>query len=477
MATGPQGVQGIQGQQGLQGIRGMTGAQGVQGPFGGPTGPQGLQGATGATGAGSVLTITSLRDLSQSIISVDVSSGSAVASRIATYAVPAGMKGKTGFLSGYFYFSNQVAWGTTLSLNYGFQLDNTLLNTMNGNLPYYAHSSTTSGIALVNSNSIVGNGGFTSRLSIPVSVPGNATNFYAVVSNSSVPLVRTQVGSVATTTFIYNGSVQTYTVPANVTSILVHLWGAGGLTQDNSNPPGTVPGVGGNPGRQGAGSGGYTTGLIAVTPGQVLYLVIGGFLNTLITGGGSSGSTGSSGGGFAAIFSSSPSGMTASQAAAVLLCLAGGGGGGGINGGGLGGAGGGTTGANGTGNTPGSGGTQSAGGTAGSGATSGSLLAGGAGSAGGGGGGGYYGGGGGGSGTGPGGGGSGFVGTMTGATTTQGTTPTSLSVWAQPPQYALMQSFFGSSAYYGGGYQYGAAVIMTQGTYPTYIGSEVNVVY
>jgi hypothetical protein len=62
-------------------------------------------------------------------------------------------------------------------------------------------------------------------------------------------------------------------------------------------------------------------------------------------------------------------------------------------------------------------------------------------------------------------------------TTTQGTSPPNVSTWASPPQYSLMQSLFGGSAYYGGSYQYGAVAVITQGTYPTYIGSEISVTY
>ena len=522
MATGPQGVQGIQGQQGIQGIRGMTGAQGVQGPHGGPTGPIGntgptgpagsqgtngtigVDGATGPTGpAGSQGTNGTIgvdgatgptgtayasyqviKSFSEQIIANDVSANLSTSTVLANYTIPSGMKGKVGFLNGYFYLKNQVPWASTLAFNYGFAIDGTPIGTMAGNLSYYKHSSGTDTLALTGpGTAIVGAGGFSQPLTIPVNVPSGATNFNAVISNTNVPFVTSQVGVVATTTFTYTGSVRTYTVPANVTSLLVHLWGAGGLTGANGNPPGTVPGVGGTPNKQGSGPGGYTTGYLAVSPGQVLYIVLGGYQVTLITGFGGTangwgGEPGPRGGGFSAIFSETPSGKTASQAAAVLLCLAGGGGGGPLEvGTGFGGAGGGTTGSSGNnaGNS-GKGASQSAGGAGGGGGTTGALLTGGNSTGGGGGGGGYYGGGGGDANQ-SGGGGSGFVGSLTQGSTTQGTSPANTSTWAPPPEYSLMQSLFGSSAYYGGSYQYGAVAITTQGTYPTYIGSEINVTF
>jgi hypothetical protein len=395
------------------------------------------------------------------------------------------MKGKIGFLEAYFYLKNQTAWPPTTTVSYGFALDSTILGTMAGRLPVYTHSGTTNPFLIVGPTGTVGTGGITNRLTIPVSVPLNATNFHAIVSNSSSAMVRTQVGAVTTTTFVYTtGVAQSYTVPANISSITVHLWGAGGGTQDGSNNASTaIPGTNGNPSRQGSGSGGYTTGRRSVSAGQVLWIVVGTLTGTgggtLMQGrGGSAVGYGGAGGGFTAIFSSNPTSLTAAQAAAVLIGLAGGGGGAGVNGGGLGGAGGGTTGlpsrttglANQT-----TAGTQTAGG--GSGGTAGGLMTGGVSSQGSGGGGGYYGGGGASGANQAGGGGSGFIGGLTDATTTQGNSAVNFTTWAEPPQFVLMRSFMGASSYLGGAYKNGAAVIVTEGTYPTYIGSEVNAIY
>lgn len=66
------------------------------------------------------------------------------------------------------------------------------------------------------------------------------------------------VGAFAqTTNFSYTGAMQTYTVPAGVTAIRIEVWGA--------------QGQGGN-----GGQGGYCRGDLAVTPGQVYNIYVGG---------------------------------------------------------------------------------------------------------------------------------------------------------------------------------------------------------
>ena len=69
----------------------------------------------------------------------------------------------------------------------------------------------------------------------------------------------------STKTFGYTGADQTYVVPAGVTSLTVKMWGGGG--------GGGAPG-GWTYGYPGGGSG-YTTGTLAVTPGQVLTVMVG----------------------------------------------------------------------------------------------------------------------------------------------------------------------------------------------------------
>lgn len=191
-------------------------------------------------------------------------------------------------------------------------------------------------------------------------------------------------------TFEFTGAAQSFTVPTSVTSIHVDVIGASGAGLFPVNAPGLR---------------GRVEATLAVTPGEILTILVAG-LGSLagsggFVGGGSSGQNGVYGGG----------GASEIRRGSTQLVVAGGGGGGGLNGG-NGGHGGGLTGTAGTGTCGGGGGGGSqsvggAGGAAGAGGqagTAGTLGLGGHGadatgvaSGGGGGGGGYYGGGGGGS--------------------------------------------------------------------------------
>lgn len=213
--------------------------------------------------------------------------------------------------------------------------------------------------------------------------------------------------------FTYTGTIQYFTVPTGVTNITVKMWGAGG-GGGNRNQPG--------------GGGGYTTGTLAVTPGEVLDIIVGGGgLGTLVRGAGQRTGGFGGGGNSGASNGGSGGGRSAIQRSSVDIITAAGGGGGAScdnDRGQYGGAGGGTTGVAGGGqHGMGGGGTQSAGGAGGAATasgTNGSQYQGGSGASfggsdggGGGGGGGYYGGGGGGDqfsqSAGGGGGGSSFV--------------------------------------------------------------------
>jgi hypothetical protein len=234
-----------------------------------------------------------------------------------------------------------------------------------------------------------------------------------------------------TQTFNYTGQIINWTVPNGVTKISVEAWGAeGGKGQYSFN------GVGGK--------GGYSKGDIDVTPGEILYIVVGGkggdFSQTP-----GSGAGGYNGGGVGDLngYNEAGGGGGASdirKSGNTLLhrtIVAGGGGGAGWSGNG--GDGGGVTGNNGLGSLPVQGGTQVNGGLKGSdlcaigisGGSNGSLgiggngANGGCGSGGGGGGaGGYYGGGGGGTQSGNlgsgGGGGSSYIGSLNNSSTQSG---------------------------------------------------------
>ena len=437
-------------------------------------GAQGVQGPSGGGGGGSALTLATLKSYSETIIANEVSANNATPTVIESYSIPVGAQNKVAFVQAYFYLKNQNFWPNGSTIQYGFSVDGTLVTSQGDLLPKYSQTTATSNYMVGAYNGIVsGTNGIGLPFVFPVSLGPSAASLQAVVQNSSLPLVTVQTGAVTTTTFTYTGNLQTFTVPANITAITVHLWGAGGLCQNNNPPAGTVPG-----GSGAAACAGYTTGNLAVTPGQVIFVVCGGCgQTTTVRGRGSSGNTGAGGGGFSALFSSNPTTLTTVQLQAALISLAGGGGGAGLNGGGFGGGGGGLSGDGGKnagGTTLIAGATQTTGG--GAGALQGSLMTAANSSGGGGGGGGYFGGGGGGNAQ-PGSGGSGFVGLLTSGSTTMGTSPTSTAVWAAPPQFALMQSLFGANSFFGGSYQHGAVAIITQGTYPTYIGSTVTCTY
>jgi len=211
-------------------------------------------------------------------------------------------------------------------------------------------------------------------------------------------------------TFYFTGAVQSWVVPAGVTNLQIECWGA----------------QGGNDG----GQGGYAKGERAVTPGEHLYIYVGGAgsgTNGGWNGGGNAGEGSGRGGGGA-----SDVRVGGLDYTNRILVAGGGGGSGGVSGGANGGSGGNTSGGSGDygfgagGGSGGGGGGPASGGSGGGGCsgsgTSGTLGSGGnggtsneSGGGGGGGGGGVYGGGGGGGGCtsdpgGGGGGGSGYTG-------------------------------------------------------------------
>ena len=237
-----------------------------------------------------------------------------------------------------------------------------------------------------------------------VTRPTTLANQYPTPLRNMVPIFPT----LYTTTLTYTGSLQTFVVPAGVTSVTLYMWGAGGGTAYSYS--GFV--------NYSGGAGAMVQGVYSVTPASTLYVVVGkgGVTNqsaqTDAQGGGGAANSAGGGGGRSAI-------QLSSGGADVVV--AGGGGGGGLL----------SASNNGTGgpayfsgSSPNTlaavvcyGGTQTAGGAAGGAGNvpgnPGTLKFGGAGTGpGGGGGGGYYGGGGMGNGDqgwGPGGGGSSLI--------------------------------------------------------------------
>ncbi len=173
-------------------------------------------------------------------------------------------------------------------------------------------------------------------------------------------------GPLTTDTYVYTGAPQFFVVPAGVDTVILEAWGA----QGNSNVLGVVGGLGG-----------YSTGKLAVSAGDTLWIYVGGGGTTSTNGGYNGGGNGGNGG-CAQAFAGGGGGASDVRLNAITLndrviVGAGGGGAGGNrvatcgrgNGGG-GGAGfyGGGGGAAWPGGTPGAnptGGTQSAGGTGG----------------------------------------------------------------------------------------------------------------
>jgi hypothetical protein len=180
----------------------------------------------------------------------------------------------------------------------------------------------------------------------------NGTILASKFSSGEIPLTVQRFGYLS-------DAFQTFTIPANVTSVQIKMWGPGG-------------GSGNYSGSGGAGPGGFSTGILSVTPGETLYIAVGsgGKKPVSSTGNGGLGgwpgggfgtrgdASGGGGGGLSGIFSTN----TLSQAN-VLMIAGGGGGSTGFGNFGAGG-GGGLTGGSGT-SGSGTGGTQSAGGSVG----------------------------------------------------------------------------------------------------------------
>ena len=128
------------------------------------------------------------------------------------------------------------------------------------------------------------------------------------------------VNCVTTQTFTFTGGMQTFTVPAGVTSLTIETYGAAGGSGANGNSS-----AGGNLGGAG-GRGSKAVGTLSVTPGQVLNIFVGGAGATPTSGfnGGGIGGNQNSGGGGGASDVRFPGATAADR----LIVAAGGGGGG-----------------------------------------------------------------------------------------------------------------------------------------------------
>ncbi|MBI1814050.1 MAG: hypothetical protein HYR72_03650 [Deltaproteobacteria bacterium] len=210
-------------------------------------------------------------------------------------------------------------------------------------------------------------------------------------------VITPQHVSAATESFDFTGTEQTWVVPSGVTSIDVDVGGAQG-----------GGGVEGIPTEFG-GKGGRVQTTLAVTPGETLYIYVGGYGGDLVppNTAGAGGFNGGGPGGIDNVDANGPAGggggasdiRQGGNTPDKRVVVGGGGGGGECCQDGSGGDGGGITGSSGGGSAPGGGGTQTNGGSGGGNGASGSAGQGGGGGngnrAGGGGGAGWYGGGGG----------------------------------------------------------------------------------
>ena len=136
----------------------------------------------------------------------------------------------------------------------------------------------------------------TTSIGLAASGTGNipsftATNFTNVPVTATITVTpNNAIPSNFTQTVNYTGASQTWTVPAGVTSINIEAYGAAGAAGANGSAAGSSGA---------AGKGSKTTGTLAVTPGQVLNIYVGGAASGSSGGfnGGAPGGNASAGGG------------------------------------------------------------------------------------------------------------------------------------------------------------------------------------
>lgn len=333
-------------------------------------------GGGGGGGGASLVSVSSLESTIElaPLIENPVPVLSSTPTVVRTMTLPSDVKGKNCILYGFFQLYAQSTFSPNQTFEYGFQIDDGDIKFGDSEFSRYTQS-VQSLYAIGSGASIIGTGGLNSLqpISFPLSIPSGAKDLKLAIRNSSASMVVTPTEVLgASTSFSYTGSVQTFTVPAGINNLYIYLWGAGGGDTING------------------GAGAFVSGTYAVSPGQVLHIVVGqagarnGTNGPISRGGGGGGYN--SGGGFSGVFTSS----TLSHA--TLIACAAGGGGAGPFGNNIAGSGGVLTGFPGqTGDPPSTGGTQTEAGIANGTALVGGITQGGDGS---GGGGGYYGGGG-----------------------------------------------------------------------------------
>ncbi len=155
-------------------------------------------------------------------------------------------------------------------------------------------------------------------------------NFTNSIFLASILFLGTAVNAQVTTTFDYTGDVQTYTVPLGVTTIQIDAYGAQGQAITDEEYDESTGGLGG-----------FATGVLTVTPGEVLNIYVGGTGTEDVAGynGGALGGVGTPSTGDGGRAGSGGGASDVRQSGATLsdrVIVAGGGGGGGrdyVNGG------------------------------------------------------------------------------------------------------------------------------------------------
>ena len=328
MSTGPQGVQGPQGPQGPTGpgYTGPTGLQGIQGPQGPANGPTGAAGSTGPTGTVRNSYLIPFVNYATGAIENTVAASNSTATYIRTADIPTAAKGMSGLLSVYFDINSPGFNFGSNQFDYGVYIDGSGV----GLGPFsktVRYTQTSNSTFMISSNGYsLGTNSISPLmpLTIPVSVPANASKFQIGLLNSSVGLgTISSMVPTSTSTSTFTPGAHTYTVPStvnssNVVGVMIYCWGAGGL---NSHYFSQTTGQGNALG----GGGGFMSGFYGCPGGTILQVVSGSYVTNpnIATGGGNGArmynTPNNYGGGFSAVFNGS-------YATSTCLLLAGGGG-------------------------------------------------------------------------------------------------------------------------------------------------------
>ena len=342
MSTGPQGVQGPQGPQGPTGpgYTGPTGLQGIQGPQGPANGPTGAAGSTGPTGTIRNSYLIPFVNYATGPIENTVAVSNSTATYIRTADIPTAAKGLSGLLSVYFDINSPGFNFGSNQFDYGVYIDGSGV----GLGPFSKtarYTQTVNTSTMIASNGVpMGTNSITPLLplTIPVSIPANASKFQIGLLNSSVGLstISSLMSSGSSNTYPSTFNVfdtnynYAYTVPSvlngsNVVGVMIYCWGAGG------RPAYAFGNTGGAIGNALGGGGAFMSGFYGCPGGTVLSVIVGGHNNTAtIAGGGGAFAWAHQtdqricGGGFSGVF------INTNYAPSNCLILAGGGGGSGL---------------------------------------------------------------------------------------------------------------------------------------------------